>query len=430
MSMGYVYILSNPSYRDTVKIGSSNDTDRRVSELNTTGVLKDFKIEYRARVQGRLEWEQKVHIQLSKKRVRKNKEFFRISVPDAIAILREVIGNNILDEDVYYSSPEEIQQSKQKRIELQSQRRLDSDLKYEKQKFEAHVVYFCNQLKRGFADTVDTYVDKEIKMLRSTLFGFIKNIEKIRVLQSLKREDFLNLNILIVSLQSYLIANKPFFSRSSISHWELYGGRSEQFIYPPKNQEDQKHSNSFKVNHSAIPLYNPNSYSLFHLTVLDKYFDSCSKKERLPDSWEAINFFMDIFNLQVSNEFRGHPASLLYRDNAAVRRQDKFSIGRRIRKTSPSVAIRSDPPQYNDDGPIYRAKVRDGTGKHVSSSGVVYEGQFQNGVMHGHGTQVFPNGDIYRGQFKEGKRHGLGTIIYNDGSVYEGNFINNSKKLR
>ena len=48
---GYIYCLSNESYKDTYKIGfTKNDPLARMVQLNTTGLLYPFKLEFAKQV--------------------------------------------------------------------------------------------------------------------------------------------------------------------------------------------------------------------------------------------------------------------------------------------------------------------------------------------------------------------------------------------
>lgn len=50
----------------------------------------------------------------------------------------------------------------------------------------------------------------------------------------------------------------------------------------------------------------------------------------------------------------------------------------------------------------------------------MYEGDWDQDLMHGEGIYKFTSGAVYTGQWVKGKRHGVGKIQYLDGSSYEG----------
>lgn len=119
---GFVYILSNPSLAGRLKIGKSDrDPMRRRAELSTTGVPEPFCLEYSARVDDHHYAERQIHSALREFRPNRSREFFQVSIPDAIALIRQ--SCRILEEDVRYKSPEEIRRAE---LELR-QRRQEAD---------------------------------------------------------------------------------------------------------------------------------------------------------------------------------------------------------------------------------------------------------------------------------------------------------------
>lgn len=83
---GFVYLLSNPSMPNIVKIGSTERTlKERVAELSsTTGVPTPFVIEHYILVENPYDFEMALHDELSKYRVNNNREFFDIPIDKAI----------------------------------------------------------------------------------------------------------------------------------------------------------------------------------------------------------------------------------------------------------------------------------------------------------------------------------------------------------
>ena len=106
---GFIYIMSNPSYRDEIiKIGKSaqDPEGQRVSTLRSTGVPSAFKVEYYAFVKEYDSVERQIHHRFASKRVENDREFFTCSVPEAIVAIREIA--EIEFEKIYYKSEEEI----------------------------------------------------------------------------------------------------------------------------------------------------------------------------------------------------------------------------------------------------------------------------------------------------------------------------------
>jgi hypothetical protein len=93
---GFIYIMSNPAYPGSLKIGqTSKDPEERRKDLGSTGVLEDFVLEYYAFVEDYELLEIKVHKELNDVRYKENKEFFKISVPEAIKTIRRVAEDRI-----------------------------------------------------------------------------------------------------------------------------------------------------------------------------------------------------------------------------------------------------------------------------------------------------------------------------------------------
>lgn len=81
--IGYIYCLSNESYKDTYKIGfTKNDPLTRMAQLNTTGLLYPFKLEFAKQVKNYQDKEKKLHLIFDKYRVNKNREFFKIELKE------------------------------------------------------------------------------------------------------------------------------------------------------------------------------------------------------------------------------------------------------------------------------------------------------------------------------------------------------------
>jgi hypothetical protein len=91
-SVGYLYVLSNEYSPGLLKIGfTTKSVEERALELYTTGVPAKFKIEYKIKIVDPQAWESKVHKALNDKRI--NKEWFRLSVDEAVIIIGMVVGD-------------------------------------------------------------------------------------------------------------------------------------------------------------------------------------------------------------------------------------------------------------------------------------------------------------------------------------------------
>ncbi len=88
--MAIVYVLVNEAMPGLVKIGMTEESDpaTRVTQLYSTGVPFPFDVAYACRVDNADEVERALHVAFSPQRVNPRREFFRIEVGQAIAILR------------------------------------------------------------------------------------------------------------------------------------------------------------------------------------------------------------------------------------------------------------------------------------------------------------------------------------------------------
>jgi hypothetical protein len=108
-----------------VKIGqTANDPTLRAAELCTTGVPGPFKLEYKGRFAAYAALERRVHRQLSKCRHIGSREFFSVSVEDAISLIRDLSSSSAIEEHVFYLSTAELRAAT---LRLQEQRQLAAE---------------------------------------------------------------------------------------------------------------------------------------------------------------------------------------------------------------------------------------------------------------------------------------------------------------
>lgn len=125
---GYVYILTNPSFReDWVKIGkSSRPVDVRSKELDNTAVPLPFEIYATLKTNKYAKVERQIHKQIDRLtdlRIRQNREFFNIAPSVALDIMRDIA--DLLDDaelSVYVDGKPVISKSKDedKKIEAET----------------------------------------------------------------------------------------------------------------------------------------------------------------------------------------------------------------------------------------------------------------------------------------------------------------------
>jgi len=115
MEYGIVYLLTNPVMPGLVKIGMTNreDIDERMRELYSTGVPVPFECQYACRVSKNdtARIEKALHTAFAPQRINANREFFKIQVEQAKAILElfhhedvteevtDEIANDLTDDD-------------------------------------------------------------------------------------------------------------------------------------------------------------------------------------------------------------------------------------------------------------------------------------------------------------------------------------------
>lgn len=142
---GYVYILTNPSFReDWVKIGkSSRPVDVRSKELDNTAVPLPFEIYATLKTSKFDKVEKQIHKQIDRLtdlRIRQNREFFNIAPSVALDIMRDIA--DLLDDSelaVYVDSKPVISNSKaeDKKIEADSK---EKERKAQKPSFKFHML--------------------------------------------------------------------------------------------------------------------------------------------------------------------------------------------------------------------------------------------------------------------------------------------------
>jgi len=120
---GFIYIMSNPAFKDRIKIGisKSDPTGDRASSLYSTGVPEPFKVEYYAFVEDYEILEKVVHAQLGDKRNNFNREFFSCSIETAIVTIK-TYAKKINYEKVFYISPEKIENEKKRQGQIEIER--------------------------------------------------------------------------------------------------------------------------------------------------------------------------------------------------------------------------------------------------------------------------------------------------------------------
>ena len=108
--MPIVYILINQSMPDTIKIGITDNLERRIRELDNTSTPLPFECYYAVEVKDASKIEKKIHEGLDDKRIRQNREFFNASPEQAKSILEiaEVMGGkNVTPKNDIVETPQD-----------------------------------------------------------------------------------------------------------------------------------------------------------------------------------------------------------------------------------------------------------------------------------------------------------------------------------
>nr|WP_319573143.1 GIY-YIG nuclease family protein [uncultured Draconibacterium sp.] len=104
MQNGYVYILTNSSMPDLIKIGkTARDSRTRAKELSTTSIPTPFKVAFEIFSSDYENIERKAHASLEDFRVNQNREFFRYPLNEAIELLQR-LNNSISKKSENYQA--------------------------------------------------------------------------------------------------------------------------------------------------------------------------------------------------------------------------------------------------------------------------------------------------------------------------------------
>lgn len=92
MSLGYLYILSNPTMKGLLKVGFTKGApEERARKLSVaTGVAAPFTVEYFQISDDVEEVESLVHEEMMEYRVNENREFFEVSIEKAVSIIEKL----------------------------------------------------------------------------------------------------------------------------------------------------------------------------------------------------------------------------------------------------------------------------------------------------------------------------------------------------
>ncbi|MBZ0227702.1 MAG: GIY-YIG nuclease family protein [Bauldia sp.] len=105
---GIIYVLTNAAMPDLVKIGiTSGDIADRIRQLDTTSVALPFECFYAAEVADAERVEKAIHEAFGDHRVRKNREFFKISPDKPKAIIELLLIKNVTPGIELFTEPDD-----------------------------------------------------------------------------------------------------------------------------------------------------------------------------------------------------------------------------------------------------------------------------------------------------------------------------------
>lgn len=88
----FIYIVSNPSIPNKVKVGRTTNLQKRIKQLQSTGVPTPYKYEFVAIVEDSVAAERTAHYALRFNRVARDREFFEVSPETAILKITKEIN--------------------------------------------------------------------------------------------------------------------------------------------------------------------------------------------------------------------------------------------------------------------------------------------------------------------------------------------------
>lgn len=135
---GFVYIFTNPAYGHLIKIGKSDRDPEafRRTELDGTGVPEPFKVEYYAYVDDHHSLERLLHQRFADARPNKHREFFAVSVFEAIQAIQNA-GPVRYEQNNYREWREKVEAERQARARLErEQQQRNEALRRERDRIE------------------------------------------------------------------------------------------------------------------------------------------------------------------------------------------------------------------------------------------------------------------------------------------------------
>src|SRR5689334_5018707 len=100
LETGYIYFLTNTCMPGLLKIGfTKGELDIRVKQLRSSGVPHAFVVVGAFLVSDTEDCEKEVHKLLESARIKRDREFFKVTASEAISKSFEIIKNKLLNQD-------------------------------------------------------------------------------------------------------------------------------------------------------------------------------------------------------------------------------------------------------------------------------------------------------------------------------------------
>ena len=123
MTAGWVYVITNPSMPELVKVGfTTRHPKERAQELNGTGVPHSFVAEYAIRVEDPKALERVVHDHLRRLGLGVNKEWFKCRKEFAFALILETGAEEILDRYCAEDEARRLKELEDRKVERERER--------------------------------------------------------------------------------------------------------------------------------------------------------------------------------------------------------------------------------------------------------------------------------------------------------------------
>ena len=102
----YVYVLTNVAYPGVCKIGKAVNPQERIKQINNAGVVSEWELKYALPVSDDFLVENLVHQELATLRLSSHqgssREFFSISLEEAISTIEKIGSNFKTDSSIHY----------------------------------------------------------------------------------------------------------------------------------------------------------------------------------------------------------------------------------------------------------------------------------------------------------------------------------------